>query len=80
MSIAHGRMWSDTNKCVHICIYECSVIVAVRLCVCLLCMVVIFLFLFGSPDIDGQFAFSGVLSQCLLLLLILQVLFGFVTK
>ena len=39
-----------------------------------------FLFLFGSPDIDGQFAFSGVLSQCLLLLLILQVLFGFVTK
>ena len=30
--------------------------------------------------IDGQFAFSGVLSQCLLLLLILQVLFGFVTK
>jgi len=46
----------------------------------MLCMVVIFLFLFGSPDFDGQFAFSGVLSQCLLLLLILQVLFGFVTK
>ena len=33
-----------------------------------------------SPDIDGQFAFSGVLSQNLLLLLILYVLFGFVTK
>jgi len=46
----------------------------------MLCTIVTFLFLFGSPDIDGQFAFSGVLSQSLLLLLILQVLFGFVTK
>jgi len=40
-----------------------------------------YFFLFGSPDIDGQFAFSGVLSQNLLLLLYcIIVLFGFVTK
>jgi len=45
----------------------------------MLCTIVT-LFLFGSPDIDGQFVFSGVLSQNLLLLLILHVLFGFVTK
>ena len=46
----------------------------------ILCTIVTFLFLFGSPDIDRQFAFSGDLSQSLLLLLILNVLFGFVTK
>ena len=28
----------------------------------MLCKIVTFLFLFWSPDIDGQFAFSGVLS------------------
>ena len=33
-----------------------------------------------AGHIDGQFAFSGVLSQNFLLSLILYVLFGFVTK